>query len=54
MYFDYHGSGTGWLDSFAQGNLAGHYARAYNLKGKREYLDISNSLINSFYAQQTL
>lgn len=54
MYFDYHGSGTGWLDSFAQGNLAGHYARAYNLTGKREYLDISNSLVNSFYAPTNL
>lgn len=50
MYFDYHGSGTGWLDSFAQGNLAGLYARAYNLTGKQEYLEISNSLINSFHA----
>jgi len=40
MYFDYSGSGIGWLDSFAQGNLAGLYGRAYNLTGKSEYLDI--------------
>jgi len=50
MYFDYRGSGTGWLDSFAQGNLAGHYARAYRLTGNREYLEISDALINSFMA----
>ena len=50
MYFDYCGSGTGWLDSFAQGNLAGHYARAYRLTGNREYLEISDALINSFRA----
>ncbi|WP_321211851.1 D-glucuronyl C5-epimerase family protein [Methanothermobacter sp. DP] len=50
MYFEYSGSAPGWLDSFAQGNLAGHYARAYRLTGNREYLDISDSLINSFQA----
>ncbi len=50
MYFDYSGAAIGWLDSFAQGNMAGHYGRAYNLTGKRECLDISNSLINSFRA----
>jgi len=50
MYFDYCGSGTGWLDSFAQGNLAGHYARVYRLTGNRGYLEISDALINSFMA----
>jgi len=50
MYFDYCGSGAGWLDSFAQGNLAGHYARAYRLTGDPEYLKISDALINSFRA----
>ena len=50
MYFDYCGSGVGWLDSFAQGNLAGHYARAYRLTGDPEYLKISDALINSFRA----
>ena len=54
IYFEYEGSGIGWINSFSQANLASLYAKAYKLSGNTEYLDISNALINSFIAPNNL
>ena len=47
-YFHFENSSVPWVSGYAQGLGAGLYAKAYQLTGKKEYLNIAKLLLNSF------
>ncbi|KPU63692.1 D-glucuronyl C5-epimerase [Thermococcus sp. EP1] len=47
-YFHFENSSIPWVSGYAQGMGAGLYAKAYQLTGKKEYLNIAKLLLNSF------
>ena len=47
-YFHFENSSIPWVSGYAQGMGAGLYAKAYQLTGKKEYLNTAKLLLNSF------